>query len=98
MSYEVAIALSGGDDTTLAKSFIISLENAAANWYARLLPRSIAAWPQLKEKILVNFQGFQVDLSTEEDFFLVPTIQKRHIARFLPHVPSSQSTSPGGLR
>jgi hypothetical protein len=36
MSYETAIASFGGDKTTLAKSFIISLENAAANWYARL--------------------------------------------------------------
>jgi hypothetical protein len=69
MSYEAAIASSEGDDTTLAKSFIISLENAAANQYARLAPRSIASWAQLKEKILVNFQGFQADLSMEEDFF-----------------------------
>jgi hypothetical protein len=30
MSYEVTIASSGGDDTTLTKSFIISLKNAAA--------------------------------------------------------------------
>jgi hypothetical protein len=44
MSYEATIASSGGDDTTLAKSFIISLKNAAANWYARLLSRSIASW------------------------------------------------------
>jgi hypothetical protein len=44
MSYEVAIASFEGDDTTLAKSFIISLKNAAAKWYARLLSRSIASW------------------------------------------------------
>jgi hypothetical protein len=31
MSYEAAIALFGGDETTLAKSFIISLENAGDN-------------------------------------------------------------------
>jgi hypothetical protein len=29
--YEVAIASSGGDDTTLTKSFIISLKNTVAN-------------------------------------------------------------------
>jgi hypothetical protein len=69
MSYEAAIASSGGDDTSLPKSFIISLENAAANWYTRIPPRSIAFWAQLKEKFLVNFQGFQADLSTKEDFF-----------------------------
>jgi hypothetical protein len=58
MSYEAAIASSGGDNTTLAKSFIISLENAVVNWYARLPPRSITSWAQLKEKFLVNFQDF----------------------------------------
>jgi hypothetical protein len=31
MCYEAVIASSRGDDTTLAKSFIISLENVAAN-------------------------------------------------------------------
>jgi hypothetical protein len=69
MSYEAAIASSGGDDMTLTKSFIISLKNTTANWYARLMPRSIASWAQIKEKFLVNFQGFQADLSTQEYFF-----------------------------
>jgi hypothetical protein len=36
MCYEIAIASAGEDDTTLVKSFIITLENATANWYARL--------------------------------------------------------------
>jgi hypothetical protein len=76
MSYDAAIVLSGGDDTTLAKSFIISHENAAANWYARLSLRSIASWVHLKEKFLVNFQGFKADLSTEEDFFSCQQYQR----------------------
>jgi hypothetical protein len=69
MFHEAAIASFGGDETTLTKSLIISLENAAANWYARLPPRSITSWAHMKEKFLVNFQGFQADVSTEEDFF-----------------------------
>jgi hypothetical protein len=69
MSYEAAIASFGGDETTLTKSFIISLKNAAANWYARLPSRSITSWEQLNEKFLVNFMGFQADITTEEDFF-----------------------------
>jgi hypothetical protein len=67
--YEAAIASFGRDETTLAKSFIVSPENAAANWYARLPLRWITSWAQLKEKFLVNFQGFQADITTEEDFF-----------------------------
>jgi hypothetical protein len=58
MSYEAAITLAGGDKATLAKSLIISLEDAAANWYSRLPPGCIYSWPQLKEKFLLNFQGF----------------------------------------
>jgi hypothetical protein len=73
MSYEVATASSGGDDTTLAKSFIISLENATGNWYVRLPPRSITSWAMLKEKFLVNFQDFfacqQYKRETLLDFF-----------------------------
>jgi hypothetical protein len=68
MCYEVAIASAGGDEATLAKSLIISLEDAAANWYSRLPPRCIYSWQHLKDKILLNFQGFQKELNTEEDF------------------------------
>jgi hypothetical protein len=69
MSYEAAIASFGGDETTLTKSFVISLKSAVTNWYTRLPSRSITSWAQLKEKFLVNFQGFHVDVRTEEDFF-----------------------------
>jgi hypothetical protein len=68
MSYEVAIASAGGDEATLTKSLIISLEDAAINWYSRLPPGCIYSWPQLKEKFLLNIQGFQAELNSEEDF------------------------------
>jgi hypothetical protein len=35
MCFEAAIASLGGNETTLAKPFIISLEGATVNWYAR---------------------------------------------------------------
>jgi hypothetical protein len=68
MCYEVAIASAGVDEATLAKSLIISLEDVAANWYSRLPLWCIHSWQQLKDKILLNFQGFQEDLDTEKDF------------------------------
>jgi hypothetical protein len=83
MSYEAAITLFGGDETTLAKSFIISLENAVANWYARLPSRSIASWAQLKEKFLVNIQDFQADVNTEEDFFLCQQYKREILPDFI---------------
>jgi hypothetical protein len=68
MCYEAAIALAGGDEATLAKSLIIYLEDVATNWYSRLPLRCIYSWHHLKDKILINFQGFQAELNTEEDF------------------------------
>jgi hypothetical protein len=82
MSYEATIASFGGDDTTLAKSFIIPLENAAANWYVRLPLRSIMAWAPLKEKFLVNFQAFQADITTEEDFFSCQQYERETLPEF----------------
>jgi hypothetical protein len=69
-------------NTTIAKSFIVSLENVAANWYARLPPRSIASWVQLNEKFLVNFQGFQADLSMKEDFFSCQQYERETLPDF----------------
>jgi DNA-binding transcriptional MerR regulator len=40
-SYQVVVASSGGDDATMAKSFIIALEGLALTWYTRLPPLSI---------------------------------------------------------
>jgi hypothetical protein len=55
MSYEAAIAFAGGDEATLTKSLIISLEDATVNWCSRLPPGCTYSWSQLKEKFLLNF-------------------------------------------
>jgi hypothetical protein len=68
MCYEATIASTRGDEATLAKSLIISLEDGAANWYSRLPPKCIYSWQQLKEMFMLNFKGFQVEQSMEEDF------------------------------
>jgi hypothetical protein len=68
MCYETAIATTGGDEATLTKSLIASLVDAAANWYSKLPPGCLYSWQQLKEKFLLNFQGFQAELDTEGDF------------------------------
>jgi hypothetical protein len=58
MCYEATIASAGGDEATLTKPLIISLEDATANWYSRLPSGCIYSWQQLKEKFLLNLQGF----------------------------------------
>jgi hypothetical protein len=62
MSYQVAIASSRGDDATMAKSFIITLEGSALTWYTRFLPLSIESWKGLRDKFLHNFQGYRPDI------------------------------------
>jgi hypothetical protein len=61
MRYQVAIASSGGDDATMAKSFIIALEGLALTWYTRFPPLSINSWRSLRDKFLLNFQGYCTD-------------------------------------
>jgi hypothetical protein len=59
MSYEAAILSASGDDFVLVKSFIITADVAAAQWYSLLSPGVIHGWDDLKKWILSNFQGFQ---------------------------------------
>jgi hypothetical protein len=82
MCYEAAIASVRGDKATLAKSLIISLEDAVANWYSRLPPRCIYSWQQLKEKFLLNFQGFQLELDTKKDFLSCAKHEKETLPNF----------------
>ena len=41
MAYEATIASAGGDDSTMAKSFVMAYEGSVANWYSYLPPQSI---------------------------------------------------------
>jgi hypothetical protein len=82
MSYEAAIVSIEGDEATLVKSLIISLEDATTNWYSRLLPRCIYSWSQLKEKFLLNFQKFQAELDLEEDFLSCIQREKETLPNF----------------
>jgi hypothetical protein len=79
MCYEAVIASSRGNDTTLTKSFIISLEGEVTNWYARLQLKSITSLGHLKDKFIVNFQGFQMELNTEKDFLSCQQYERKHI-------------------
>jgi hypothetical protein len=82
MSYKATIASAGGDEATLTKSLIISLEDAAANWYSRLSAGRIYSWQQLKEKFLLNLQGFQAELDMEEDFLSCTQREKETLSDF----------------
>lgn len=55
MSFEVAVASTGGNETVLAKSFVIAAEGDALAWYSILRLGSIYSWENLHDKILANF-------------------------------------------
>jgi hypothetical protein len=57
--YEGAVFAAGGDESTLAKSFCISLGGVTESWYAKLAPGSIKSWTELRSKFILNFQGCQ---------------------------------------
>jgi hypothetical protein len=46
----------------MAKSFIIALEGLVLTWYTRLPPLSIKSWKGLRDKFLLNFQGYRPDI------------------------------------
>jgi hypothetical protein len=76
MSYQVVVASSGGDDATMAKSFIIALEGPALTWYTRLPPLSIDSWKGLRDKFLLNFQGYRPDTNALAELSLYKQQEK----------------------
>jgi hypothetical protein len=77
MSYQVAVASSGEDDTTMAKSFIIALEGPTLTWYTRLPPLSIDSWKGLRDKFLLNFQGYRPDTNTLAELSLASSKRRK---------------------
>jgi hypothetical protein len=82
MSYQVAVASSGGDDTTMAKSLIIALEGPALTWYTRLPPLSIDYWRSLRDKFLLNFQGYRPDTDALAELSLCKQQEKETLREY----------------
>jgi hypothetical protein len=77
MSYQIVVASSGGDDATMAKSFIIALEGPVLTWYTRLPPLSTDSWKTLCDKFLINFQGYRPDTDALLNYHSVGSRRKR---------------------
>jgi hypothetical protein len=82
MSYQVVVASSGGDDATMAKSFIIALEGLALTWYTRLPPLSIDSWKGLRDKFLLNFQGYRPDTDALAELSLCKQQEKETLREY----------------
>jgi hypothetical protein len=82
MRYQVAVASSGGDDATMAKSFIIALEGPALTWYTKLPPLSIKSWRGLRDKFLLNFQGYRPDTDALAELSLCRQQEKETLQEY----------------
>jgi hypothetical protein len=94
MSYQVTVASSGGDDTTMAKSFIIALEGPALTWYTRLPPLSIDSWKGLRDKFLLNFQGYWPDTDTLAELSLYKQQEKETLREYYRKFLTLKSQMP----
>jgi hypothetical protein len=82
MSYQVTVASSGGDDAMMAKSFIIALEGPALTWYTRLPPLSIDSWRGLRDKFLLNFQGYRPDTDALAELSLCKQLERETLREY----------------
>jgi hypothetical protein len=82
MRYQVVVASSGGDNATIAKSFIIALEGPDLTWYTRLPPLSIDSWKRLRDKFLLNFQGYRPDTDALVELSLCKQQEKETLREY----------------
>jgi hypothetical protein len=82
MSYQVVVASAGGDDATMAKSFIITLEGPTLTWYTRLPPMSIDSWKSLRDKFLLNFQGYHPDTDALAELSLCKQLERETLREY----------------
>jgi hypothetical protein len=66
----------------MAKSFIIALEGLALTWYTRLPPLSIDSWRSLRDKFLLNFQGYHPDTDALAELSLCKQQEKETLREY----------------
>jgi hypothetical protein len=94
MSYQVTVTSFGGDDATMAKSFIIALEGPTLTWYTRLPPLSIESWKGLHDKFLLNFQGYRPDTDTLAKLSLCKQQEKETLREYYRKFPTIKLQLP----
>jgi hypothetical protein len=81
----------------MAKSFIIAIEGPTLTWYSRLPPLSIDSWKTLRDKFLLNFQGYRLETDTFVELSLCRQLEKES-TRLLQEIPIAQVTTAIGRR
>jgi hypothetical protein len=66
----------------MVKSFIIALEGPTLTWYTRLPPLSIDSWRSLRDKFLLNFQGYRPDTDALAELSLCKQMEKETLREY----------------
>ena len=82
MSYKAAAAAAGGDEYTMAKSFMIIARDIAQSWYNNLPPGSIDSWGSLHEKLCNNFKGISPLATNPIELFTYTQAKKEPLRDF----------------
>jgi hypothetical protein len=78
----------------MAKSFIIALEGPALTWYTRLSPLSIDSWRSLRDKFLLNFQGYRPDTDALAELSLCKQLEKETLREYYRKFRTLKSQPP----
>ena len=78
----------------MAKSFIIALEGLALTWYTRLPPLSIESWKGLRDKFLLNFQGYRPDTDALAELSLCKQQEKETLREYYKKFLTLKSQLP----
>jgi hypothetical protein len=90
MCYEASIASFGGDEATLTKSLIISLEDTIANWYSRLHQDASVLGNNSKKSSCSISRGFK--RSSIQKKILCPALKEKNALQFLPEVLTAEGS------
>jgi hypothetical protein len=94
MSYEAAIATLVGRRSYPRQIPYHLPRRQRSKLVLRLPPGCFYSWQQLKEKFSLNFQGFQAELDTEEDFLSCAQKQKDTLPNFYQRFLQQKAQAP----
>jgi hypothetical protein len=94
--FKAVIASAGGNDTVLAKSFVIAADALA--WYSMLRPKSVYSWEDLHDKIMENFKGFSSESLTSLDLFQCKQQQGKTLREYYQKFVQLKARAPTYLK
>jgi hypothetical protein len=84
----------GGDDVTLAKSFIIACEGPVLNWYSLLQPHSVCSWVDLKTKFIQALHIFHETTAQSSNLYNCKQKDREPLQNFVRRFMQQRSQIP----